>query len=198
MKNILNNVWLKDKLNTEFLQLKHEFNPIEWVESYFLFEGEKGLGIYSKCIELEGAPHVDDKLNLRKLLTEEDLVNPNLLQDFCAYWASNCGGFNGSISFVSSTVISREAFQFFIEETERKKEQIRLEARRKNAPIVQELVRLGLSPIPSSHNSDTWTASCLFHKGKHIMWVDTKKNECRCAHGSGIIGYEELKTKSSI
>ena len=85
MNNTQNNTWFKDKLNTEFLQLKHELNPIEWVETYFLFEGEKGLGIYSKCIELEGAPHVDDKLNLRKLLTEEDLFNPNLLQDFCAY-----------------------------------------------------------------------------------------------------------------
>jgi hypothetical protein len=195
MKDIQNNAWIKDRLNTEFLQLQHEFNPIEWVETYFLFEGPEGLGIYSKCIELEGAPHKDNKLNLRKLLTEEDLANPNLLQDFCAHWAENCGGFNGQISFISSSVISREAFQFFIEEKKRKEAQIRLEAQRKNAPIVQELVRLGYTPSPSSHNSDTWTASCLFHKGRHIMWVDTKKNECRCAYGSGIINYDELKNK---
>ena len=195
MKNIQNNAWIKDRLNTEFLQLKHEFNPIEWVETYFLFEGPEGLGIYSKCIELEGAPHKDDKLNLRKLLTEEDLANPNLLQDFCAYWAANCGGFNGQISFISSSVISREAFQFFIEEKKHKEAQIRLEAQRKNAPLVQELVRLGYTPFPSSHNSDTWTASCLFHNGRHMMWVDTKKNECRCAYGSGVISYNELKNK---
>ena len=31
MKNTQNNTWFKDKLNTEFLQLKHDFNPIEWV-----------------------------------------------------------------------------------------------------------------------------------------------------------------------
>ena len=195
MKNIQNNAWIKDRLNTEFLQLKHEFNPIEWAETYFLFEGPDGLGIYSKCIELEGAPHKDDKLNLRKLLNEEDLANPNLLQDFCAYWAANCGGFNGQISFISSSVISREAFQFFIEEKKHKEAQIRLEAQRKNAPLVQELVRLGYTPFPSSHNSDTWTASCLFHNGRHMMWVDTKKNECRCAYGSGIISYNELKNK---
>lgn len=198
MKNIQNNTWFKDNLNTEFLQLKHEFNPIEWVETYFLFEGSEGLGIYSKCIELEGSPHKDDKLNLRKLLTAEDLVNPNLLQDFCAYWAENCGGFNGQISFISSSVISREAFQFFIEEKKRKEAQIRLEAQRKSAPLVQELIRLGYSPAPSSFNSDAWTASCLFHNGRHMMWVDTKKNECRCAYGSGIIGLEELRNKSSI
>ncbi|MEN9943139.1 MAG: hypothetical protein RLZZ91_1140 [Bacteroidota bacterium] len=197
MNNIENISWFKDKLNTEFLILKHEFNPIEWVETYFLFEGPEGLGIYSKCIELEGSLHQDDKLKLRKSLNEQDLMNPNLLQNFCAYWAANCGGFNGSISFVSSTVISKEAFDFFIEEKKRKEEQIRLEAQRKNAPIVQELVRLGYSPSPSSFNSDTWTASCLFHKSRHMMWVDTKKNECRCAYGSGIIGYEELKIKSS-
>lgn len=40
MKNIQNNAWIKDLLNTEFLQLKHEFNPVEWVETYFLFEGK--------------------------------------------------------------------------------------------------------------------------------------------------------------
>jgi len=196
MKNTQNNTWFKDKLNTEFLQLKHEFNPIEWVETYFLFEGPEGLGIYSKTIELEGRPENDSKLTLRKNISEEDLMNPNLLQNFCAYWAENCGGFNGSISFVSSTVISREAFQFFIEEKKRKQEQIILEARRKNSPIVQELIRLGLSPTPSGFNSDSWTASCLFHNRRHIMWVDTKKNECRCAHGSGIISLEELKKKS--
>ena len=39
MNSTENISWLKDKLNTEFLQLKHEFNPIEWVETYFLFEG---------------------------------------------------------------------------------------------------------------------------------------------------------------
>jgi len=196
MKDTQNNIWFKDKLNTEFLQLKHEFNPIEWVETYFLFEGPEGLGIYSKTIELEGDPHEDDKLNLRKLLTEEDLMNPNLLQDFCAYWAENCGGFNGKISYISSSVISREAFQFFIEEKKRRQEQIILEARRKNAPIVQELIRLGLSPNPSGFNSDSWTVGCLFHKSRHMMWVDTKKNECRCAYGSGIISYEELKNKN--
>jgi len=196
MKDIQNNTWFKDKLNTEFLQLKYEFNPIEWVETYFLFEGKEGLGIYSKTIELEGRPENDSKLTLRKPLSEKDLMNPNLLQDFCAYWAENCGGFNGSISFVSSTVISREAFQFFIEEKKRKEAQIRLDAQRKNAPIVQELIRLGLSPIPSSLNSDSWTASCIFHNRRHVMWVDTKKNECRCAYGSGVIGYEELKNKN--
>jgi hypothetical protein len=193
MKHTQNNTWFRDKLNTEFLQLKHEFNPIQWVETYFLFDGPEGLGIYSKTIELEGAPHEDDKLNLRKSLTDLDLMNPNLLQEFCAYWAENCGGFNGSISFVSSTVISREAFQFFIEEKKRKQEQIILEARRKKAPIVQELLRLGFSPYPSGFNSDSWTASCLFHNRKHFMWVDTKKNECRCGYGSGKIGLEELK-----
>jgi hypothetical protein len=196
MNNSQNVSWFKDKLNTEFLQLKHEFNPIKWVETYFLFEGPEGLGIYSKTIELEGRPENDSKLILRKNISEEDLMNPNLLQDFCAYWAENCGGFNGSISFVSSTVISREAFQFFIEEKKRKQEQIILEARRKNSPIVQELIRLGLSPSPSGFNSDSWTASCLFHNRKHIMWVDTKKNECRCGYGSGIISLEELKRKS--
>jgi hypothetical protein len=195
MNNSQNTSWIKDKLNTEFLQLKHEFNPIEWVETYFLFEGQEGLGIYSKTIELEGRPENDSKLILRKNILEEDLMNPNLLQDFCAYWAENCGGFNGKISFISSSVISREAFQFFIEEKKRKQEQIILEAQRKNAPIVQELIRLGLSPTPSGFNSDSWTASCLFHNRKHIMWVDTKKNECRCAYGSGIIGYEELKNR---
>jgi hypothetical protein len=196
MQNTENILWFQDKLNTEFLQLKHEFNPIEWVESYFLFEGEEGIDIYSKCIELEGAPHNDDKMNLRKSLTTEDLKNPNLLQKFCAYWAANCGGFNGSISFISSTVISREAFDFFIEEKNRQQEQFRLEAERKKAPIVQELIRLGLSPIPSGFNSDSWTAGCLFHKSRHIMWVDTKKNECRCAYGSGIVSYEELKQRN--
>jgi len=196
MNNSQNTSWIKDKLNTEFLQLKHEFNPIEWVETYFLFEGQEGLGIYSKTIELEGRPENDSKLILRKNILEEDLMNPNLLQDFCAYWAENCGGFNGKISFISSSVISREAFQFFIEEKKRKQEQIILEAQRKNAPIVQELIRLGLSPTPSGFNSDSWTASCLFHNRKHIMWVDTKKNECRCGYGSGIIGYEELKNKN--
>ena len=195
MNNSQNTSWIKDKLNTEFLQLKHEFNPIEWVETYFLFEGQEGLGIYSKTIELEGRPENDSKLILRKNISEEDLMNPNLLQDFCAYWAENCGGFNGKISFISSSVISREAFQFFIEEKKRKQEQIILEAQRKNAPIVQELIRLGLSPKPSGFNSDSWTASCLFHNRKHIMWVDTKKNECRCGYGSGIIGYEELKNR---
>ncbi|MFA9221426.1 MAG: hypothetical protein ACEQSL_09580 [Sediminibacterium sp.] len=196
MNNSQNTSWIKDRLNTEFLQLKHEFNPIEWVETYFLFEGPEGLGIYSKTIELEGRPENDSKLILRKNISEEDLMNPNLLQDFCAYWAENCGGFNGKISFISSSVISREAFQFFIEEKKRKQEQIILEAQRKNAPIVQELIRLGLSPTPSGFNSDSWTASCLFHNRKHIMWVDTKKNECRCGYGSGIIGYEELKNKN--
>ena len=176
MNNTQNNTWFKDKLNTEFLQLKHEFNPIEWVETYFLFEGPEGLGIYSKTIELEGRPENDSKLILRKNISEEDLMNPNLLQDFCAYWAENCGGFNGSISFVSSTVISREAFQFFIEEKKRKQEQIILEARRKNSPIVQELIRLGLSPAPSGFNSDSWTASCLFHNRKHIMGLLVWRN----------------------
>jgi len=198
MNNTENISWLKDKLNTEFLILKHELNPIEWVESYFLYEGELGIGIYSKCIELEGAPHKEDKLNLRKSLTEQDLMNPNLLQKFCAYWAANCGGFNGSISFISSTVISKEAFDFFIEEKDRQQEQIRMEAKRKNAPIVQELIRLGLSPTPSGFNSDSWTTGCLFHKSRHMMWVDTKKNECRCAYGSGIISLEDLRNKSSL
>ncbi|MFM7770323.1 MAG: hypothetical protein ACKO8Q_07165 [Bacteroidota bacterium] len=197
MNSTENTSWFKDKLNTEFLQLKHEFNPIEWVESYFLFEGKEGLGIYSKMIELEGCPENNSELKLRKQFSNEDLMNPNLLQEFCAYWAENCGGFNGSISFVSSNVISREAFQFFIDEKKRKKEQIILEARRKNPPIVQELLRLGYSASPTDFNSDSWTTPCFFHNRKHFMWVDTKKNECRCGYGSGIIGFEELKKKAN-
>lgn len=182
-----------NKMNTEFLELKHEFNPIEWVESYFITDGPEGLGIYSKCIELEGDPRENERLTLRKSLRKDELVDPDLQKKFIAYWAMNCGGFNGCISYISSTVVLQEAFEFYQNEKKHQEAQIRLESARKNPEIIQELQRLGCNPEPSSLKIDSWTAGCLFHGRKHIMWVDAVKNECRCSHGAGKMTLEEIR-----
>ena len=89
-----------------FLELKHFIAIAHLINSYCLYDGEQGPGIYSLNIEFDGDEPLDDTFKLIKSVDEVELINPQLLQDFCIYYAQHSSPFDGGITFVSSTVIT--------------------------------------------------------------------------------------------
>jgi hypothetical protein len=175
-----------------FLELKHFFAFADSINSYCLYDGEQGLGIYVENIELDGGEPYEG-FRLLKSVDQVDLINPKLLQDFCIYHALHSNPFDGSITFISSTVITKETFEFHQNEREIKEKQMRAIAEGKPSEIIDELRRLQATPEPTTYNTKAWTAPCLFHKRKHFMFVDTVKNECRCPYGPGKLTLNDLK-----
>ena len=176
-----------------FLELKHFFAFVDSINSYCLYDGDQGPGIYVLNIELDGGEPYDDEFRLIKSVDEVDLINPRLLQDFCIYYAQHSSPFDVGITFVSSTVITQETFEFYQNEREIKEKQMRSIAEGKPSQIIDELRRLKATPEPTTYNTKAWTAPCLFHKRKHFMFVDTIKNECRCPYGPGKLTLDDLK-----